>query len=565
MFLLADRPRRSTSSESTEVEPLIKASEASCPVVARNPPFLTAFASENPIPRLTLDDVGYLTSGGYREWIDSILSLSSSSKNILPPEFNEVTDYFVNQNHYKLLYAGLSEEYEWKTNKECSRWVKEPSASDPFRFKKQAEALVGTNHILTDPGNSRKIIASGQGRFNFAFLHYGFGPLVNSWVMSHNDEVLLKLVIEAQKQAEAALGNQAKDARSPGCGCPQYPKEKILDHIGLRNVSFPSPPLTQNLESLENSVENIRLASLNHSLSIINIFNSLNRVVSRVDGILSKLDEPLISSSLHTIAPLVPTTVRPPGVVTQSTNSPGDLKTRPTFPPCLPGANHSCSAETTPSNVPDSATPLSGGDFDGSGHEDPVSSRSARTLRSHLLNPSSTNFVLLSGRANRDLASITRTVNSLLSEVFAVKSSLKKAGQPVLLPTEAPPSTPDLPPYSFCNCTSPSEFFDENKSAILISSLVASIFSIAWTLFSCIAYVRKHWICNLSMVQPPKQQKFLLVPPDPPSKTLPFSRYQSPNLYRSNLKRVQFNSTATPPSPEEDIRRGVRLDQDTTL
>ena len=241
--------------------------------------------------------------------------------------------------------------------------------------------------------------------------------------------------------------------------------------------------------------------------------------------------------------------------------------TRPTFPPCLLDADHSCSARTTPSNVPDPTTPPSGGDIDGSGHENPVSSRSARTSRSHLLIPSSTNFVSLSGKANRDLASITRTVNSLLSEVFAVKSSLKKAhsGQNALIPTEAPPLTPDLPPYSFCNCTSPSEFFDENKSAILISSLVASIFSISWTLFSCIAYVRKHWICNLSMVQPPKQQKFLLVPPDPPSNPLPFSRYQSPNLYRSNLKRVQFNSTVTPPSPEEDIRRGVRLDQDTTL
>ena len=231
----------------------------SCPVENSFSPFLSKFSNGTPTTILTGGDNDLLTTRGFKNWVDYVLLLASKSVNILPPELNPVRNHFIGQKDYKILYAGLTEDYAWSHSPNCDNWAKLPSLSDPMVLSKQAGALIGTNLVINDPKNSMKLIESGQVRFDFAFLHHGFRPLVNSWISSHNTRVLLEKILATNIKADAALNNRAKDLKDPICGCAQVPKQELLEYLGLKDLRPDElssahaslPDLQSNLNSIQ--------------------------------------------------------------------------------------------------------------------------------------------------------------------------------------------------------------------------------------------------------------------------------------------------------------------------
>ena len=163
--------------------------------------------------------------------------------------------------------------------------------------------------------------------------------------------------------------------------------------------------------------------------------------------------------------------------------------------------------QTIPESLPDA-----GGIEDGSGHSNPPSPPPTRFQRSRLIRPSGTNFLRLSGQIGRDIALITNAVNALLSGVLANRRSLKEvhSGHPFNFSTEPPPPISTPAEGLLCKCDPPSGFIEKNRVTLLVISVIPSVFSLAWTTFTCIAYLRKGYICNVAVARVPPPTRVVI-------------------------------------------------------
>ena len=551
----------------------------SCPVDHSFSPFLSKFAKGSPSVILTGDDDDFLTTRGFKNWVDYVLLLANRGTNILPPELNHIRNHFIGQKDYKLLYAGLTENYNWSPSPNCDNWTKSPQSSDPSILTQQAAALIGTNLVINDPNNDMKLIVSGQGRFDFGFLHHGFRPLINSWISSHNTRILLEKILSTTTKADAALNNRARDKADPLCGCAQVPKNELLNYLGLED-SHPSesPSCCSKLDPLQAGLDSVQ-KSLNDQVTTI------TEVLKVQADQAAQLELLLPKSHTHPITSIPHGEYRSlEGALDNSTVSEPESDSSPSFSqlvPCqtlsalsyvaplfaLPSINQSASAlgcdpptvtqhiaerefvpedSGDPRAEPDSLPDGSNVD-EGSGHDNSPSSAPVRVQRSRLVRPSGTNFLRLSGRIGKDIALITRSVNAILSGLLANRRSLKDVhpSRAFNFSTEAPPDVPpELEKFS-CPCDQPTGFIEENRATLLAISLVASIFSIAWTTFTCIAYLKKGYICNVGVAKLPPPTR-LVIERDPCGVATPFL----PEDHRPNLPSLPApNNQPSGPTP----------------
>ena len=553
----------------------------SCPADQSFSPFLSKFAEGNPSITLTGDDDDFLTTRGFKNWVDFVLLLASQGSNILPPELNHVQSHFIGQKDYKLLYAGLTEKYKWAPSPNCDNWAKSPNSIDSSTLSLGAPALIGTNLVINDPNNNMKLISVGQGRFDFGFLHHGFRPLINSWISSHNTRVLLEKILSTTTKADAALNNRAKDKTEALCGCAQVPKLELLEYLGIRKTHLGSPPsCCLNMTALQSGVDSIRN---NQNDQVVTI----NEVLKVQAEQAAQLELLMPRSHAH------PVTLAPHGEYSTMKGAPDNSSSDVTggddslsfskLAPCqtlpalsyvapmfaLPSINQSANAlgcdlpsmtqqsaepESAPEDSralraePDSLPDRSNVD-EGSGHSVLFSPPPTRVQRSRLVRPSGTNFLRLSGQIGKDIALITRSVNAILSGVLANRRSLKEAhsGSKFNFSTEAPPTVPTEFEGLSCSCDQPKGFIEKNRTILLAVSLIASIFSTAWTTFTCIAYLKKGYICNVGVARLPPPTRLVIEQNKRPIDT------STPLLsegQRSNLTPLPApNNTPSEPTP----------------